>query len=568
MPEADDGFETVRRDRDPRRQGRRATELLVVYQQRIIELARLRREAIRRLQDEEGLSYAAVAAELGLSKGRIGQITQSAPPAERGLFGVGPLTIAVPLRPGRDRDAAGARLRGRDRVRAAGGVPARPALPGRAAAHPAGRGLAAERRRGGDLRPQVLPGQRGRAGRRPAARLPAAPGRPLGDRRPAQRRPASPPRWTTTRPAGATSPTSAGCRSRRRLPAAHRRGARARLGRRGRLPGRARGGAAPRGRRRAVLDGHRGAGTTASRSWRARCCARPAGTGSPGPRRRAGRGQRAEPGPDGAAADRGGGARRCLGAGPGRTGRRLVRRPAGPAAGRPAPGRAARPDHRAGRLDRRRGRPTTGWSRAARRRRRWRCCAGPRTAPTGWCSATARSSPSRPAGPPRRWWTTGSPRWRRRSGSRTTTGSAPAAATTRSTGRCCGELVGEQRRHRNCRGGYWIAEADPAAAGHALVRSWPAGALAAAALATDGVTRGIGRIGLPSWSAALDLMRTGGPAAVLGAVRAVEAADPDGRRWPRSKRHDDQALVVVSWAQPARRAPARPAAARPPAPPG
>ncbi len=110
------------------------------------------------------------------------------------------------------------------------------------------------------------------------------------------------------------------------------------------------------------------------------------------------------------------------------------------------------------------------------------------------------------------------------------------------------DLVGEQRRHRNCRGGYWIAEADPAAAGHALVRSWPAGALAGAALATDGVTRGIGRIGLPSWSAALELMRTGGPAAVLGAVRAVEAADPDGRRWPRSKRHDDQALVVVSWA--------------------
>lgn len=104
MQDGDDGFETVRGDRDPRRQGRRATELLVVYQQRIIELARLRREAIRRLQEEEGLSYAAVAAELGLSKGRIGQITQSAPPAERGLFGVGPLTVAVPLRPGRDRE--------------------------------------------------------------------------------------------------------------------------------------------------------------------------------------------------------------------------------------------------------------------------------------------------------------------------------------------------------------------------------------------------------------------------------------------------------------------------------
>lgn len=104
MPDGDDEFETVRRDRDPRRQGRRATELLVVYQQRIIELARLRREAIRRLQEDEGLSYAAVAGELGLSKGRVGQITQSAPPPERGLFGVGPLTVAVPLRAGSDRE--------------------------------------------------------------------------------------------------------------------------------------------------------------------------------------------------------------------------------------------------------------------------------------------------------------------------------------------------------------------------------------------------------------------------------------------------------------------------------
>lgn len=103
MSTGDDGFETVRRERDPRRQGRRATELLAVYQQRTIELARLRREAMRRLQEDEGLSYAAVAAEFGLSKGRIGQITQTAPPPERGLFGVGPLTIAVPLRVGQGR---------------------------------------------------------------------------------------------------------------------------------------------------------------------------------------------------------------------------------------------------------------------------------------------------------------------------------------------------------------------------------------------------------------------------------------------------------------------------------
>lgn len=103
MSGADEEFESVRRERDPRRQGRRATELLAVYQQRMIELARIRREGVRRLQEDEGLSYAAVAAEFGLSKGRVGQITQNGPPVERGLFGVGPVTVAVPLRPGRER---------------------------------------------------------------------------------------------------------------------------------------------------------------------------------------------------------------------------------------------------------------------------------------------------------------------------------------------------------------------------------------------------------------------------------------------------------------------------------
>lgn len=103
MPSPDDEFESVRREPDPRRQGRRATELLGVYQQRSIELARVRREAMRLLRESEGLSYAAVAAEFGVSKGRVGQISQSAPPAERGLFGVGPVTIAVPLRSGGDR---------------------------------------------------------------------------------------------------------------------------------------------------------------------------------------------------------------------------------------------------------------------------------------------------------------------------------------------------------------------------------------------------------------------------------------------------------------------------------
>lgn len=109
------------------------------------------------------------------------------------------------------------------------------------------------------------------------------------------------------------------------------------------------------------------------------------------------------------------------------------------------------------------------------------------------------------------------------------------------------ELVGEQRRHRNRPDGYWIAEADAVAARHAIVRSWPAAAVSAALLATDGVSRGIGGYALPDWRSAYDLAASAGPRALLDAVRAPEEEDPDGRRWPRSKPHDDQALVVVVW---------------------
>ena len=91
---------------------------------------------------------------------------------------------------------------------------------------------------------------------------------------------------------------------------------------------------------------------------------------------------------------------------------------------------------------------------------------------------------------------------------------------------------GEQRRHRNRPAGYWSAEATPTAAGQAITRSWTRAAVTAALLASDGVSRGIGRA-VPDWTAALRL------------VRAPEQADPDGRRWPRSKPYDDQALIVV-----------------------
>lgn len=107
-------------------------------------------------------------------------------------------------------------------------------------------------------------------------------------------------------------------------------------------------------------------------------------------------------------------------------------------------------------------------------------------------------------------------------------------------------LVGEQRRHRNRPDGYWIAEAAPIAAAQALTRRWPAATVRAALLVSDGVSRGIGRA-VPDWPAALALIERAGPDALLDAIRAPERADPDGRRWPRAKPYDDQALIHVTW---------------------
>ncbi|WP_280459159.1 sigma factor-like helix-turn-helix DNA-binding protein [Nocardia carnea] len=90
-------FEHVRSEPDPIRRGRRATELITLYQQRAAELARLRKEAIEEAH-RKGLNYTEIAELLGITKGRISQIKSGAPPAERAFFGVGPVAVGVPRR--------------------------------------------------------------------------------------------------------------------------------------------------------------------------------------------------------------------------------------------------------------------------------------------------------------------------------------------------------------------------------------------------------------------------------------------------------------------------------------
>ncbi|MEV6095214.1 sigma-70 family RNA polymerase sigma factor [Nocardia sp. NPDC051981] len=90
-------FEQVRNDPDPIRRGQRAAELMIIYQQRATELARLRKAAIEEAH-RNGLSYTEIADQLGITKGRISQIRSTAPGPERAFFGVGPVAVGVPRR--------------------------------------------------------------------------------------------------------------------------------------------------------------------------------------------------------------------------------------------------------------------------------------------------------------------------------------------------------------------------------------------------------------------------------------------------------------------------------------
>lgn len=99
---------------------------------------------------------------------------------------------------------------------------------------------------------------------------------------------------------------------------------------------------------------------------------------------------------------------------------------------------------------------------------------------------------------------------------------------------------------RNTPGGFWVAEAEPAAAEHARRGSWPTEAVRAALLASDGVSTGVDDYRILDWMDVLEFSTTYGPNSVLDAVRAAERGDAGRVRWPRWKVHDDQALAVVA----------------------
>lgn len=103
------------------------------------------------------------------------------------------------------------------------------------------------------------------------------------------------------------------------------------------------------------------------------------------------------------------------------------------------------------------------------------------------------------------------------------------------------------RRRRNAEGGFWVAEAEPAAAYKAVRRVWPRADVDAVLIATDGVSIGVDEYQLFDWPGVLQRAREAGPEAVLDAVREAEEQDADCARWPRAKRHDDQVLVLADF---------------------
>lgn len=113
------------------------------------------------------------------------------------------------------------------------------------------------------------------------------------------------------------------------------------------------------------------------------------------------------------------------------------------------------------------------------------------------------------------------------------------------------KLRAYQLRHLNngSPGGYWVAEASPEAARHAVVRSWPTADIADILMMTDGVSAGVEEYRLyPTWDDLAHACLTDSPDKVVRAIQAAEADDPDGRRWPRYKVSDDKALAYLRFA--------------------
>lgn len=108
------------------------------------------------------------------------------------------------------------------------------------------------------------------------------------------------------------------------------------------------------------------------------------------------------------------------------------------------------------------------------------------------------------------------------------------------------ELQRHQAEARNTTGGYWIAEADPAAGAHAITRSYPLDRVKWCILSSDGADRLIEYLGI-DWHQVARLDSDGLHCLLTDLHRWEAHTGPNGRQLPRSKRHDDKTLAVVHF---------------------
>jgi hypothetical protein len=95
---------------------------------------------------------------------------------------------------------------------------------------------------------------------------------------------------------------------------------------------------------------------------------------------------------------------------------------------------------------------------------------------------------------------------------------------------------------------HWAIRANPQVAMAARVGVLARAGLRGIALLSDGATRIADCYGLARWPDVMATIRDAGPGALISQVRAAEATDPHGTRWPRRKIRDD--ATVLWWPAP------------------
>lgn len=93
--------------------------------------------------------------------------------------------------------------------------------------------------------------------------------------------------------------------------------------------------------------------------------------------------------------------------------------------------------------------------------------------------------------------------------------------------------------------GFHTAAADPSVARLAVTGEVPRDEIRSLLGMTDGASRWADVFRTGDWAGLLALVRAEGAAGLLARVRAAEKADPEGRAFPRGKRHDDATVVLA-----------------------